>query len=96
MCLQRRRRSAELTNVHLPLLPLDHVPVHLEADALRLDNVQRLDVVAELHAFLLKQIREEIVRFLGRRDALPICPLKGILAERQWCSCLAREIDVEA
>ena len=58
--------------MHLPLLPLEHVPVHLEADALGLDDVQRLDVVAELLTLLREQVRKEVVGLGGGRDALPI------------------------
>lgn len=58
-----------LTDVHLPLLPFQNVSVHLEADALRLDDVQRFDVISELEflSCLLRVLRQDIGEVLLRR-----------------------------
>lgn len=65
--------KAVLTDVHLPILPLQNVPIHLEADSFRLDDMERLDIrsgmIAALFGFL-HQIREEIPGFPRRRDTL--------------------------
>jgi hypothetical protein len=61
--------AGRLTNVHLPLLPFNDVPVNSEADTLGLDNVERFDIFTEfelLLALLLllrRQVGEEIECF---------------------------------
>lgn len=73
--------------MHLPLLPLDLVAVHLEADALGLDDVQGLQVIAQLEllAFLLQVLRDEVwqevVAAKRRRDARATGGHLGVLVE---------------
>ena len=78
-----------LTDVHLPLLPLKYISVHLEADALGLDNVQWLHVAACLELltlFLLvlsDEIWKEVVQGKRRRNAFPARRFERILVERR-------------
>jgi hypothetical protein len=41
-------------NMHRPLLPGEHMSVHLEADALWLNDMQRLDILSRLVIVLLR------------------------------------------
>lgn len=59
-------------NMEVPVLPLDSVSIHLEAYAFRLNNMQRLNVLAHLEAaFPLSEQIGKIVEFsLSWRNAL--------------------------
>lgn len=67
------------TYVHPPVLPFKLRAKEFEAHALRLSDVQRLQVLAELEVFLGggHEIREEVEGLAGRRDALAfrVCEL---------------------
>jgi hypothetical protein len=63
------------TNVHLPLLPFKHMPIYLETNASRLNNMQGFRCFA-LFPFLplslcvvRDEVREEVMRCEGRRNA---------------------------
>ena len=59
------------TDVHLPLLPFQLVPVHREAHALGLHDVQRLDIRARfVRRVLGEEVGEEVVSLQRRGDAL--------------------------
>ena len=83
--------------MHLPLLPLQHMSIDLEADAFGLHDMQRLDVISELEALLLsQQIRKEVIRLLRRRNALPVCGLTSVRLEVRWCRRVNSELDINA
>ena len=59
--------------------------------------MQRLDVVSELEVLVLrKEIGEEVIRFLGRRDAIPVCSGEGIILKRRRGSSCLREGNLES
>ena len=73
--------------MHLPILPLQFVAVHLEADTFRLNNVKRPEVGTLLPASGFRpfhQIREEVERSERRRN--PLTPRGGqsIGLQRGW------------
>ena len=82
--------------MHLPFLPLKLVAIDLEANALGLDDMQRLDVLAlpELLALLLRvrseQVRQEVAVAERRRDALAARGLQRVRVERRiWLPAIS-------
>ena len=62
-----------LTDVHLPLLPLDYVTIDLEANSFGLDDMKRLEIVTKLEPLgLCQEVREEVIRLLRRRETFPV------------------------
>ncbi len=72
----RRQRDAFTMaerDVHLPILPLQLVAVHLETNALWLDNMQRLDVVPRFEVgIVLEEVGQEVECFPWRGNTRPI------------------------
>ena len=91
-----------LTDVHLPLLPLQLVPVHLEAHALGLHDVQRLEIVSELEllALLLHVLRDEVRQPVVARERRRDAPAPGrrqrVLREVRRRCLRGRQVEVEA
>jgi hypothetical protein len=85
------RERGLLTNVHLPLLPLELVSIHLETDPLGLDNVKGLQIIPNLEIFITfgDEVWEEIKSLGRRRDTFPV----GVIQRQdvQWvrrcCGC---------
>lgn len=76
-----RRGREGLTDMHLPLLPLQLIPAHREAHALRLHNMQRLQTLPDLPIYLvplsllsLLQFRQILMLPFTRRDPFPCKP----------------------
>ena len=95
------------TNVHLPLLPFEYMPVYLEADAFGLHNVQRFGCFALLPFFSFTlcgscdEVWEEVLRSKRGRDTGTLSMLKlvriqgGRLCRRRDVGIDAREIYVD-
>lgn len=81
-------RNQELTDVHLPILPLQLMAVDLEANPFGLDNMKGFDIVAkfEVLVVLCNQVWQEIVSCTWRRDTLPSGGSQGVLGKR-WGMC---------
>lgn len=82
------------TNMHLPVLPLQYMAVHLEADALGLDDVEGLHVSARVVAALLclfHQIWEEIPGLAGWGNSLALSSCKGVGANGRRSSTVGTE-----
>jgi hypothetical protein len=60
-----------LTDMHLPLLPLEHIPSHFEANALWLNYVKRLEWFT-LGVCGINVIREILVLHFGRRNSFTV------------------------
>ena len=66
------------TNVHLPLLPFEHMPIYLETNTFGLHNVQRLGSLAlfPFHSLslcvLLDEVREKVMGCERRRNPPPL------------------------
>ena len=68
------------TDVHFPFLPLELVTIHLEADTIRLNNVQRFDVVTRLEV-LTSQVGQEVELFCRNRDPTTVYIRKSVRIE---------------
>ena len=69
------------TNVHLPLLPLDLMPIDRKTDALRLHDMERfhLPPSALLHFLIFRYKFGEIIVFLRRwSDTFPAAMLERV------------------
>ena len=80
--------KGRLTDVHLPLLPFEYVPIYLEADAFRLHNMQRFGGFALLPFFPLSlcgsrdEVWEKVLRDKRRKNTGTLSMLK--LIPVQW------------
>lgn len=76
------------TDVHLPLLPFEYVPIYLEADTFWLHNVQWFGCFTLLPFFILflcgsrDEVWEKVLRAKRRRNAGSLSMLK--LIPVQW------------
>lgn len=89
--------------MHLPILPFQFIPVHLEAHALGLYDMQRFDIIPHLERFLLlwlrpswskhlcgfrHQIRQKVERLPGRWNTISIRHLQRFFCIRErWHLC---------
>lgn len=69
--------------MHLPILPFQLVTIHLKTDALRLHDMQRLNIISWFVTplVLLHEIRKEIKGLLRRRDTRTVCYSKRVVGE---------------
>lgn len=66
--------------MHLPFLPLEFVTIHLEANTIGLNNVQRLDIFTRLVVFA-PQVGQEVEPLCRHGNALPIRIRKCIFVD---------------
>lgn len=65
--------------MHLPLLPLELVAVHLEADTFWLENVQGFDIVTSLESGVLSlEVRKEVKLLARHRNSVAVRVLGSV------------------